>query len=188
MEKFKDWWQTALADSPLQQKSPVCVSTIDEHGYPAGRFVDLKELNDEGFVFCTYLGSGKGKQISKNAKVALTFWWDHVGYQVRVTGLAEEIHQAKARGFWQSRSTSAQLTTIAFDQSAPLESERFLTTRYQAVSAEFDGQTIPMPKNWGGYLVKPNTLEFLTFRDNRLHLRELFESIDERWVKRLLQP
>lgn len=80
IEKFESWWQEALADSPLQQKSAVCVSTIDEYGFPAARFVDLKSVTEAGFVFCSYFDSAKGKQIARNAKTAMTVWWDHLGY------------------------------------------------------------------------------------------------------------
>ncbi len=100
----------------MQQKNAVCVSTIDEMGFPSGRFVDLKSVNDSGFVFCTYIDSVKGKEILRNPKVAMTVWWDHVGYQVRVVGVAEPIDETEADSYWTSRSRSAQLTTTAFEQ------------------------------------------------------------------------
>lgn len=82
ISKFESWWQEALADSQLQQKSAVCVSTIDENGFPAGRFVDLKSVSDSGFIFCSYFDSVKGKHIAREPKTAMTVWWDHVGYQI----------------------------------------------------------------------------------------------------------
>ena len=188
INKFKVWWQESQVYSPLNQKNAVCVSTIDESGFPSGRFVDLKAVSDKGFVFCTYLDSAKGKQISHNPKSAMTFWWDHVGYQVRVIGHAEEIPEVEADSFWETRTRSAQLTTTAFDQSAPLESESILATRLEKASVEFEGQSVPRPKNWGGYIVKPVSIEFLTFRESRLHLRELYEYTDNYWNKQFVQP
>lgn len=186
--KFKNWWQEALADSPLQQKSAVCVSTINENGFPTGRFVDLKAVSENGFVFCTYFDSAKGEHIAHNSKAAMTLWWDHVGYQIRVVGTAEVITAAEADGFWQTRSRSAQLTTTAFDQSERLDSEDGLEKRLQEVSSKLAGQTIPKPGNWGGYCINPVSIEFLTFRESRLHLRELFEHKGNVWIKQLLQP
>lgn len=186
--KFQLWWKEALADSPLQQKSAVCVSTINEHGFPTGRFVDLKSVNEKGFVFSTYLDSAKGKHISRSSKAAMTVWWDHVGYQIRVVGTAEAICNDEADGLWRARSRSAQLTTTAFEQSEPLDSERGLAIRLQKVSAGLDGQSIPRPDNWGGYCIDPDSIEFLTFRESRLHLRELYERRGNGWVKQLLQP
>ena len=188
INKFKAWWQESQVDSPLNQKNAMCVSTIDERGFPSGRFVDLKAVSDEGFVFCSYLDSAKGKHILYNPKTAMTFWWDHVGYQVRVIGQAKEITEAAADGFWETRTRSAQLTTTAFDQSAQLESETVLATRLQKASVKFEGQSVPRPENWGGYVIKPVSIEFLTFRESRLHLRELYEHTDGCWEKKLLQP
>lgn len=186
--QFEKWWREALTDSPLQQKSAVCISTIDEHGFPAGRFVDLKSVSETGFVFCTYLDSAKGRQITFNPKVAMTIWWDHLGYQVRIVGQAHQIPAVEADHFWNTRSRSAQLTTTAFEQSAAMASELELNSRLQHVAASYADQPIPRPANWGGYCIKPVSIEFLTFRQSRLHLRELFEHRAEGWVKQLLQP
>jgi hypothetical protein len=81
MEKFTQWWEAALVQSPLNQKSAVCVSTVGQDGMPSGRFVDLKGADEDGFTFCTYLDSAKGAEIRENPNVALTIWWDPVGYQ-----------------------------------------------------------------------------------------------------------
>lgn len=188
LKKFKTWWKEAIADSPLKQKSAVCISTVDKNGFPSGRFVDLKKVSDEGFVFCSYLHSAKGKHILNNSKTSMTFWWDHVGYQVRVIGNAEEIEEDDAKFFWETRSRNAQLTTTAFDQSSPLESENVLIKRLNQVSEKLEGKSIPKPKNWGGYLIKPVSIEFLTFQENRLHLRESYEYTGTCWVKQLLEP
>ncbi|ALS98237.1 pyridoxine/pyridoxamine 5'-phosphate oxidase [Lacimicrobium alkaliphilum] len=188
IDKFKTWWQEALAESPLQQKSAVCVSTIDEQGFPTGRFVDLKSVGENGFVFCTCFDSAKGRQIERNAKTAITAWWDHSGYQVRIVGTSELITAGEADQFWAARNKSAQLTTTAFEQSEPTASEAELAARLEDASAKFAEQDIPRPDNWGGYCVKPISIEFLTFRESRLHLRELFVYKENGWVKQLLQP
>jgi pyridoxamine 5'-phosphate oxidase len=187
-EKFNAWWRNALLNSPLNQKSAVCISTIDSNGYPSGRFVDLKEVNELGFIFCTYLNSAKGQHIHENSKVALTLWWEHVGYQVRVVGVAKSIGEHQALIYWKTRSKEAQLTTTAFQQSQPLASEVELETRVEAISKQYINSVMPKPRTWGGYCIKPQSIEFLTFRENRLHLRELYTITENVWVKSLLQP
>lgn len=189
IEKFHCWWREALTDSPLRQKNAVCVSTIDSSGFPSGRFVDLKSADEGGFTFCTYLDSPKGQHLRREPKAAITAWWDHAGYQVRIIGLAQSIDEAEAVRHWRARIRSAQLTTIAFDQSQPLATETELHSRADRVAAQHGAaDEIPKPSNWGGYRVKPITMEFLTFQDSRLHLRELYERQGEAWTKRLLQP
>jgi pyridoxamine 5'-phosphate oxidase len=186
--QFQTWWKEALLHSPLQQKSAVCLSSIDADGFPAGRFVDLKWVDETGFVFCSYFDSAKGRQIQQNPKVALTIWWDHLGYQVRIVGKAEQISAARADSFWNTRSKSAQLTTTAFRQSEPMASEAELGLKLQAVAANYADQSIPRPSNWGGYCIKPLSIEFLRFRQSRLHLRELYKYHADGWTKQLLQP
>lgn len=188
ISKFNIWWQQALVDSPLRQKSAVCISTVDERGFPAGRFVDLKAVSDSGFVFCSYFDSAKGQHIAQNPKTAMTVWWDHMGYQVRVVGSAQLISGGEADSYWNSRSRSAQLTTTAFKQSEALGSESELNSRLEEASVVFAGREVPRPMNWGGYRIQPVSIEFLTFRESRLHLRELFEFKNNGWVKQLLQP
>lgn len=188
IEKFNQWWVKACVNSPLKQKNAVCVSTINAEGFPAGRFVDLKFVSDAGFIFCTCLDSEKGQDIRKNIKVALTCWWDHVGYQVRILGYASEIPESQAEVYWRTRSKEAQLTTVSCKQSQLLLSENDLVKQFGRVKTEVGEGVISKPDNWGGYLVSPVSIEFLTFSDSRLHLRELFKNKDGLWDKALLQP
>lgn len=187
-EKFNTWWRGALLNSPLKQKNAVCISTIDSNGYPSGRFVDLKAVNELGFTFCTYLNSAKGQHINENSKVALTLWWDHVGYQVRVLGVAQPIGEGEAVTYWKTRSKEAQLTTTAFEQSEPLANEAELQTRIESISEQYINSDVPKPSAWGGYCIKPHSIEFLTFRESRLHLRELYTLSESVWSRSLLQP
>ncbi|SDU32644.1 pyridoxine/pyridoxamine 5'-phosphate oxidase [Halopseudomonas salegens] len=186
--KFEQCWQAALADSPLQQKSAICVSTIDAQGFPAGRFVDLKAVTNDGFIFCTNLDSVKARHLQHNAKIALTAWWDHAGYQIRVVGLAQAITAAEADRFWHARNREAQLASSAFNQSEPLSRETELTTRFNQTADAHAGQPVPRPDNWGGFCVQPVSIEFLTFQNDRLHLREYFARSGDGWIKQLLQP
>jgi len=188
IEKFIIWWNEALSSSPLKHKNAICVSTVDADGCPNARFVDLKAVDDEGFRFCSYYDSAKGIEISNNPKTALTIWWDHVGYQVRVIGSAVKISDQEADKHWNGRSAEARLTTSVSEQSKTLESEEELQKAVEAARLQLGDDPIPKPKNWGGYLVVPARIEFLTFRDDRLHLREQFTQKSLSWEAKLLQP
>ncbi|KZN52390.1 pyridoxine/pyridoxamine 5'-phosphate oxidase [Pseudoalteromonas luteoviolacea] len=188
VKQFLQWWECALKDSPLKQKSAVCVSTIDDGGFPATRFVDLKSVSNDGIVFCTYLDSAKGKEISACNKVALTAWWDHIGYQVRVTGLAAPLPDEDADKYWKTRTTGAQITTHVCEQSQPLTNPNDLINKVAAIKRVNSINPSIRPINWGGYSVAAHRIEFLTFKEDRLHLRELFILNDGVWEKSFLQP
>ena len=179
--KFKDWWKEALSDSPLKHKNAICVSTVDSNGFPNARFVDLKTVDDGGFTFCSYYDSAKGKEISQNPKIAITVWWDHVGYQIRIVGNASKIPEEEAEKHWSGRSVEAQVTTSISKQSNYLKSETDLMQAVEAKKLELAGNSIQRPANWGGYLAVPEKIEFLTFRQNRLHLREQFVRKSQNW-------
>lgn len=186
--KFQDWWSQAKADPSLKHKGAMCVSTIDEFGFPNARFVDLKAATDDGFTFCTFLDSKKGLEIEQCQKVALTIWWENVGYQVRVQGNASRISRSMANKYWQSRNRDAQLTTLCSSQSKPLISGQQLLDRLSVLRVSLSEAEIPVPDNWGGYVVAPVIVEFLTFRENRLHLREHYSHGGGNWNRQLLQP
>ena len=185
---FEEWFADARQHATGRHPAAVCVSTVDADGVPAGRFVDLKAVVDAGFIFCTQLDSDKGRAIEVNARVALTFWWDHVGRQVRVTGTAERVDDAEADAFFRQRSRDAQLASAVSQQSAPLGDLPGLEHRRAVLARRYAGVEIPRPANWGAYLVKPSRIEFLTFMENRMHLRRLFQRAGSTWTSSWLQP
>jgi len=190
IEKFNHWWGIAKADSPLAQKNAVCISTLDQEGFPSGRFVDLKRASSEGFLFCSQQDSPKGIEISANPKVAMTAWWDHVGYQVRVKGLASQISDEDAQIFWLQRSHEAQLATLACKQSETLTSLDSLKRRMEAVHSRDEGGPLGKPDNWGGFIIRPISVEFFSFKASRVHIRERY-TLDRDsgcWVKEWLEP
>ena len=102
ISKLSQIWKQARVDSPLSQKSAVCISTIDSAGFPQSRYVDLKEIDASGFTFCTSYNSEKGKQLSVEPKASLLAWWDHIGYQIRVVGNALRISNVLADKYWRT--------------------------------------------------------------------------------------
>jgi pyridoxamine 5'-phosphate oxidase len=184
---FRAWWETSRTASPSKHPGAVCVSTVDEHGVPEGRFVDLKELSDQGFVFGTHLDSPKARALAANPQVGLTFWWDHVERQVRIVGRAERLSDDAADALFATRSREAQITSWASQQSAPLLDSTF-GQRLTDVRRRFANVDVPRPHQWGAYCVVPARIEFLEFRASRIHIRTLFERDPTGWRRSLLQP
>ncbi|WP_448566673.1 pyridoxine/pyridoxamine 5'-phosphate oxidase [Thalassotalea ganghwensis] len=188
VQKFHYIWQKAKLDSPLTQKSAVCISTIDEQGFPQSRFVDLKAVNEQGFIFCTAYDSAKGQQLATNPKIALTAWWDHIGEQVRVVGVASKIADNIADSYWATRNSDAQLASLSFKQSQEWHQQQSMEHYFNVQQQAQDNQPIERPATWGGYLITPITIEFLTFKESRVHTRELYRQSDQQWHKSMLQP
>jgi pyridoxamine 5'-phosphate oxidase len=188
IERFNALWRRAVECSPLKQRSAICLSTIGQDGFPNSRFVDLKEADHRGLVFCSYLDSVKGRDISRNPKAGLTVWWDHIGVQVRFQGTCVRIADEDADRHWRSRSRDAQLTTTTFQQSEPLESPESLQSTLEAARLRYHGSEIQRPVTWGGFRLLPAFVEILEFREDRLHVRTCYAAVGEAWKLSYLQP
>jgi len=157
-------------------------------GRPSARFVLLKGVADDGFVFFTDARSRKGRDLRKNPRAALTFYWDKIGRQVRIEGRVREVSKAEADAYWESRPRESRLAARASRQDDELSSRAALLARWRRLAREFRGRPIPRPRTWTGFRVVPDTIEFWTRRAHRLHEREEFVRTRRGWRRRLLQP
>ena len=188
LNKLERWWEKAKFNSPLKQKNAVCLSTIDELGFPNSRYVDLKSIESNRVIFCSSYDSPKAKNISNNPKVGLTIWWDHVGYQIRIIGKAYKVDEGLSEKLWKSRKRGAQVAAHSFNQSEEVESKHLLINKVKGIESLFENREIPKPNTWGAYMVEPSSIEFLQFKENRMHFREFYVLEKEGWSKTFLQP
>lgn len=188
IDLFREWHRHACSSRHLAHPNAMCVSTTDADGMPHARFVDLKVVRSDGFVFCTSLSSPKAQQLAARPNVSLTFWWDHVGRQVRVLGTPVRLSAEEADRFFAERTRDAQLASWAYDQSTPLLPNETLPGRAAAIRERFGNGAVPRPPEWGGYVVLPRRIEFLIFSVDRVHERRLYQLQDSRWVSSELQP
>jgi len=185
---FRAWRREAADSGTLAFPDAMCLSTVDEDGTPHARFVDLKEVRDDGFVFCTSRTSPKGAHLEADPRVALTFWWDHARRQVRVSGIAARITDEEAEAIFRRRPRDAQLAAWAFEQSAALAGDRSLAERLSHARERFVSGEVERPPHWGGYVVEPDRIEFLTFETSRAHRRIVYERCDGEWTVSRVQP
>lgn len=185
---FRAWWEMSRIASQSKHPGAGCLSTVGEDGVPEGRFVDLKEVSDEGFMFGTHLDSSKARALAANPDAALTFWWDGVERQVRIVGRAERLSDDAADALFAARPREAQITSWASQQSAPLLDSSAFEQRLTDARRRFADVDVPRPQHWGAYCVIPARMEFLEFRASRIHIRTLFERDATGWRRSLLQP
>ena len=184
---FDEWLAEARASEPNDPEA-MSLATAGGNRNPSVRIVLLKGHGPEGFVFYTNDQSAKGEQIAGNPRAALLFHWKSLRRQVRVEGSVERVPDQDADAYFATRSRDSQLGAWASDQSRPLESRQIFEARYEDVRREFDGQDVPRPPHWGGYLVIAERIEFWTDRPHRLHERRLFVRDGESWIEGLLYP
>lgn len=186
--RFRTWHRAAAkAGAPLPEA--MVLATADSRGRPSARWVLLKEASARGFVFYTNDSSRKGDDMRANAHVALAFYWDVTGRQVRVEGKVKQLPAAEADVYWQERPLGSRYASAASEQSRPIASRALLLKRHAELEAEYPDGDIPRPKHWKGYIVSPDAIEFWTRAEPRLHKRELFtRRRGGDWTCTLLQP
>ncbi|MFL6785411.1 MAG: pyridoxamine 5'-phosphate oxidase [Sphingomicrobium sp.] len=184
---FDEWFAMARASEPNDPEA-MALATVDDRGQPSVRMVLLKGHSAEGFVFYTNEQSAKGEQLAASPLAALLFHWKSLRRQVRIEGEVERVSPERADAYFASRARDSQLGAWASDQSRPLDQRETFERRFDEVRHRFEGQDVPRPPHWGGYLVVPDRIEFWTDREHRLHERRLFLRDGGRWDEGLLYP
>lgn len=166
------------------------LSTVDASGRPHSRIVLLKGTGPDGLRFFTNHTSAKGQEIAANSLVALCLHWKHLreGVQVRVEGQVEELPEKDSDAYFATRPRGSQIGAWASLQSQTLPDRADFEARIAHYEAEFAGKEVPRPPHWGGYLVKPDLVEFWYGAKFRLHERLCYERIEGTWRARLLYP
>ncbi len=176
------------AATTLAEPDAMVLSTVDPDGRPSGRYVLLKKVDAQGFVFFTNLGSRKARALAANHLGALTFYWPPET-QVRIEGMVEPVTSEEADAYFATRPREFQLGAWASSQSAPLESRRVLDARVREAAAKFAaGAAVTRPPFWSGYRLVPDRIEFWTRDPHRLHDRVLYERRNGAWTRSFLFP
>ena len=188
MSQFERWF-AEVRSTDVQEANAMIVSTVDATGHPSARTVLLKAFDESGFVFYTNYESQKGREISGNPAVALTFYWPTLERQVRVSGTAERVSAEQSDAYFSSRPPGSQLSAIISPQSSVIPDRSFLTVRLAEATARHDDvQSLARPANWGGYRVTPHTIEFWQGRPDRLHDRIRYSQKNGQWIAERLAP
>ncbi len=177
IEQFDLWFDEAVK-SGLYEPNAMTLATATHDGKPSARVVLLKGFNKEGFIFYTNYLSRKGKELSKNPVVALVFFWPELSRQVRIEGTLEKVSKEESEKYFQSRPIDSQLGALASPQSQVISREE-LEKKWLELKNTYADKAISKPSFWGGYLVKPQVIEFWQGRESRLHDRIVYKKADK---------
>jgi len=187
VQQFKIWFNQAL-DSKVIEASAMVLSTVSSEGFPSGRVLLLKGVEDSGFTFFTNYNSAKAKDMEANSNASMTFFWSEVEQQVRIAGVIEKLDSVISDSYFYSRPRASQISAVASNQSDKLENRDDLIQEVNRLEKLYENKKVPRPENWGGYVLKPVKVEFWQGRTSRLHDRFLYELIDGAWQISRLAP
>jgi pyridoxamine 5'-phosphate oxidase len=187
IELFEEWF-AAARESGMMLPESLALATATAEGVPSVRMVLLKGVDERGFVFYTNYGSKKAREMDANPKASLCAHWPVLERQVRIAGAVERVPVEESERYFAKRPRGSRLGAWASKQSEPLPSREHLKERFRRVKGEFAGGDVPLPPFWGGYLLRPATIEFWQGKADRLHERLLFERDGRSWSARRLYP
>ena len=185
IEQFAEWFERAEADVPLPEA--MTLATADEHGDPNARMVLLKGFGPDGFRFFTNYESAKGRELEARPAAALVIYWRELDRQVRVRGGARKLSAEDSDEYFATRPLDSRLAASVSPQSRPIERHE-LERLYEEIAGGYDGEQVPRPPHWGGYLVEPGEIEFWQGRHGRMHDRFRYAREGEGWRIERLAP
>jgi len=184
---FGDWLAQAVA-SGATDATAMALATATPDGVPSVRIVLLKEHGPEGFVWFTDYGSRKGMDLAANPVASLVFYWREFSHQVRVSGRVGRLDRARSAAYFASRPEDSRFSAAASDQSRPVSNRATLETRVADLRRQYPDGQVPLPEDWGGFVLTPEKMEFWQGREGRLHDRFLYTRADDGWRIERLQP
>lgn len=188
IEQFRLWLAEADQEGVYEPNAMV-LATIDTDGAPRVRTVLLRGVSDEGFAFYTDYTSQKGRALEKHPEVAAVFPWYTLHRQVKIRGTAQKVSPEDSDAYFSTRPRDSRIGAWASDQSAPIGSRQDLEAKVSEMENRFAGvDDVPRPEKWGGYLIRPASIEFWAGRRSRLHDRIRFVAGPDGWTSERLQP
>jgi pyridoxamine 5'-phosphate oxidase len=187
------WHHYYNAEIELEKSDPnaICISSVDTNGMPNSRYVLLKDVTERGFTFYTNLTSQKSIELFQNGKGAMTWWSRAQNKSVRVQGTVDQVNDAVANAYWDSRKEDAKISALISKQSKEVENREQLEEEFAKAKLEYAGKNIPRPAHWSGIIICPLRIEFWESTSeytSRLHNRIVFELKNDLWQKKRLYP
>jgi pyridoxamine 5'-phosphate oxidase len=184
---FRRWFDEALAAEALEVNA-MALATVSPDGEPSVRTVLLKGFDEQGFVFYTNYESAKSRDLEAHPRACLLFFWGELERQVRITGTVSRATREETAEYFQTRPRESQIGAWVSPQSQVIPHRRVLEENFDSLTAQYEGEFVPVPPFWGGYRVAPKKIEFWQGRPSRLHDRLLYTKGDTGWVRVRLAP
>jgi len=187
LKQFQVWFNDALTANVVEPNAMI-LATATKDGKPSARTVLLKGFDAHGFVFYTNYESRKGQELAENPWAAVVLLWKEMQRQVRIEGQIEKCSEEESDRYFGSRPLGSQLGARVSQQSQVISGREVLESRLEELKDEFANRDVARPPYWGGYRLRPVSIEFWQGRPNRLHDRLRYRLEDGGWMIERLSP
>lgn len=187
-KQFELWFNQAI-EADILEPNAFCLATVGEDMCPSIRTVLLKTYDEKGYVFFSNYKSKKAVQIAQNNRCAIHFAWLGLERQVKIEGTIEKISKTDSLKYFLSRPKGSQIGAWVSHQSEIISSRSILEAKFDEIKNKFVQGKIPFPDFWGGYIIKPQVVEFWQGGKDRLHDRFEYKlQKDKSWEIYRLAP
>jgi pyridoxamine 5'-phosphate oxidase len=180
------WYELARAEG-VPEPEAAALATATPDGRPSVRMVLIRGIDARGVRFFTNRESRKGRELGANPHGAIAIHWHPMQRQIRLEGPVEPLSDEESDAYFESRPYGSRLSAWASHQSEVLTDYESLERAVVEYGARYP-ETVPRPPYWGGYLLRPDAIEFWQGRPNRLHDRVRHVRSDDGWRSDRLAP
>lgn len=186
---FFEFWFKEAVKANVNEPNAMTLSTVNSQGRPTARVVLLREYGAGGYGFYTNYRSRKAKELEENPVACLTFFWPELARQVRIEGKVVRQSNEANDSYFNSRPRPSKVGAWSSPQSQIILNREVLDNLVMENDKKFPGENVPRPDFWGGFLIKPDYMEFWQGRESRLHDRIFYGlSGDGKWKHGRLAP
>jgi pyridoxamine 5'-phosphate oxidase len=187
-EQLTHWLNEAFR-AGLPEPNAMVLATADPEGRPSSRTVLCKGITARGVVFYTNYTSAKSHDLAETRYASATFPWFGMQRQAHVRGPVERVPAQETADYWASRPRGSQLGAWASPQSRVVTGRGTLDNALAKIDRQFaEADEVPVPPHWGGWRIRPESVEFWQGRRDRLHDRLRFRRNDNGWHVERLAP
>ena len=187
-DQFDQWFSIALDTPKIMDPTAAALATADKQANPSVRIVLIKGVTHRGFTLFTNYESQKSKDLFENPFASLLFFWDVLHQQIRIEGTVSALSRTDSELYFHSRPFESQIMAHVSEQSQIIENRIELDSQFEKLCQRYRGLEVPLPENWGGFLLEPSYFEFWQGQPNRLHDRIFYRRKATDWERGRLAP
>jgi len=186
-QKFYCFYDEALKKNQTNPEAMV-ISSYSPLTYEVNsRFVNLKYIINEDWIFFSNYNSPKALQFASHDQISVLFYWDVLNLQIRIQSKIKKVKPKISDDHFARRSPEKNLLAIISDQSSEIQSYDDLVKKYSDQKLSLQNLD-KRPDYWGGFSFTPYSFEFWIGQKFRLNLRESYFLESDKWKKKILQP
>ena len=150
------------------------------------RFVNLKFINNNEFIFFSNYESPKAAAFNSHNQIAALIYWSSINVQIRMKAKIKKTSDEFNQKYFFDRSKEKNALAISSKQSKKIGTFDQVKENYNKSLNNYDLKKCP--KYWGGYSFKPYEIEFWEGNEFRLNKRNLYTKDNTGWNHFILEP